>query len=76
MALHYVNDRQPAQNNTTMKPKKKTNRGESNNGNDPQRKSTLVIETNPKGAKREEKGPNAEGAKGKLVDGESTNDGR
>ena len=63
-------------NDRTMKTRKKTVRKESNNGNDSRRKSTLVTETNPEGAQYEEKGPNAEGPKGKLVDGESINDGR
>jgi len=58
-----------------MKAKKKTNRGDSNNGNDPKRRSTLVTETNPDGATYQDKGPNADSPKGKLVDGESTNDG-
>jgi len=59
-----------------MKDKKKK-RAQSNNGLDSHRKSTLVTETNPAGPQYEEdKGTNGEGPKGKLVDGESTNDGR
>lgn len=60
-----------------MKTKKKSKSKESNNGNDSRRRSTLVIESNPKGARYEEsKGTNGEGPTGKLVDGEAVNDGR
>ena len=58
-----------------MKPKKKTDNTPNTKRKDHAR-SPLVTETNPEGAQYENKGPNAEGAKGKLVDGESTNDGR
>ena len=59
-----------------MKDKKKVRPGESNNGNDPKRESTLVTESNPEGAKYDKKKKDVEGPKGKLVDGDSTNDGR
>jgi hypothetical protein len=35
-------------------------------------RSPLVTETNPEGAQYDKKGPNAEPARDKLVDGEST----
>ncbi|MEJ1239866.1 hypothetical protein WBG78_17135 [Chryseolinea sp. T2] len=38
-------------------------------------RSPLVTETNPEGAQYEDKGPNAEPPKGKLVDGDSTRGG-
>lgn len=60
-----------------MKDKKKNKREESNNANDPRRKSTLVIESNPDGAQYDEnKGTNGEGPPNKLVDGDKVNDGR
>ena len=61
---------------TAMKDKKKVKPGASHNGNDPKRESTLVTESNPEGAKYDQKKEDVEGPKGKLVDGESTNDGR
>ena len=39
-------------------------------------RSPLVTETNPEGAQYDNNGPNSDGPKGNLVDGESTNDGR
>ncbi|HTF18730.1 MAG TPA: hypothetical protein VK658_11685 [Chryseolinea sp.] len=59
-----------------MKEKKKVKPGESHNGVDPKRQSTLVTESNPEGAQYDEKKVDTEGPKGKLVDGERTNDGR
>lgn len=55
---------------------KKERPGRSNNGNDPKRRSTLVTESNPEGAQTQKSKKEANGPKGKLVDGESTNDGR
>ena len=59
-----------------MKPKKKSPDHTPTTKRKDHARSPLVTETNPEGAQYEEKGPNAEGPKGKLVDGESTNDGR
>ena len=59
-----------------MKPKKKTTGQDKNTKRKDHDRSPLVTETNPEGAQYEDKGPNSEGPKGKLVDGESTNDGR
>lgn len=56
--------------------KKKDKGSRSNNGNDPKRRSTLVIESNPEGAQDEKSRKESEGPRGKLVDGESINDGR
>ena len=64
------------QNITAMKEKKKVKPGEAHNGNDPKRQSTLVTESNPEGAQYDKKKKDVEGPKGKLVDGDSTNDGR
>ena len=38
-------------------------------------RSPLVTETNPEGAQYDQKGPNAEPPRGKLVDGDSTSGG-
>jgi len=55
-----------------MKTTKKSTDHSPNSKRKEHERSPLVTETNPEGAQYEKKGPNAEPARDKLVDGEST----
>ena len=55
-----------------MKTTKKSSEHNDNSKSKGHERSPLVTETNPEGAQYDKKGPNAEPARDKLVDGEST----